>query len=284
MNTSDRKISVNFLGNIIKYLPLLSISLIFVSYIKLQLFFKNFGINIIEYMDTNEIILSFLPDIYSILVGLGAFSIFLVIFYPLNMGESREKKQNEYRRKSISYYIQLLKIRKMRRFGVAKTFLIIWKLISHPWIYSFILLILVSNFMWDSNLQDCATRTSDDPNVLIVSLWATYLIAVIGNKFKNYEIEPFNIAFFGIFYVFIMALIVIVNRRGKCRSEQIKQGISSPQIEFQYKKDTIISNDTLFYVGGTQQYIFLYNSTDEQTMVFPKTDLENVRIKKLKNN
>ena len=82
------------MDKLIRYLPAISGSLIFLGYLNLHAYYRNFDIQIGSYLSTSELIFSFLPVTIPIVITT-AFLYFLIGFMELMTNPENKKKQKE---------------------------------------------------------------------------------------------------------------------------------------------------------------------------------------------
>lgn len=80
----------------------------------------------------------------------------------------------------------------------------------------------------------------------------------------------------GSVYVFALAMIFLQSIWNA--SDVINEKTTEHHLSFNYLGQPYIVNDKFRFVGETSTYIFLYNKTDESTLIFPKTKVDNLKI------
>ncbi|SHO64903.1 hypothetical protein [Algoriphagus zhangzhouensis] len=82
-----------------------------------------------------------------------------------------------------------------------------------------------------------------------------------------------------IFFLVSIIILVMSFLLGKIESHRVSEKITNYRVEFLYH-DSIISTDTdsLFFVGETTEFIFLYNINSEKAELFKKDDISNLRF------
>jgi short subunit fatty acids transporter len=243
-------------------IPLLSIVLIYFGYCNLHFFFKEFKIEIYNYISNSEILLSFLPTIVILGASFGYLIINLVINHnqrvkveQINPENIAEEKVEERKSKKIEFYK-----------SVFKSPIIICLII-------FLLIIIVKLYLvhgLDFKRYELKEYS------LITSLITPILYYFILTEYGDELIKK---------YYFFIALSIIVffgNQIGEYRkseAEKIKDGITDIQISFIINKKEIKTNKNLLLIGQTQSSIFLYDRISKSSYVFNREEIQNLNIK-----
>jgi predicted permease len=66
------------------------------------------------------------------------------------------------------------------------------------------------------------------------------------------------------------------------KSEKIKDGISTTNLEFRYENKIVRTNKYFMYIGSSQAYIFCYDRLFKRTEIFKKDDLKELKISVIK--
>jgi hypothetical protein len=78
-----------------KYIPIISGFLIFIGYVYNHSFYSRFGIDIASYFTTGELILSFLPLVFPIIITVATLFLFFLLNLPIQAKRAREAKEAE---------------------------------------------------------------------------------------------------------------------------------------------------------------------------------------------
>lgn len=103
---------------LIKLFPVFAMLLIFFGFANLYYFYSHFGINIYSYLNSSEIIFSFLPDLQITFFWIVLIIIFIVVYgtvfthaRPVNLVTNEDVKneeEEEVHKKKLSYNLLLL--------------------------------------------------------------------------------------------------------------------------------------------------------------------------------
>lgn len=252
-----------------KYIPLISIILIFLSFVNLHFFYSEFGIAIYDFLDTGELLLLFLPNILaSLLIGTVIF-ISLLFTQKIKIKENNQEKR--YRRKPIKYYFGLLRFRKLRRFGISKTIAILGRILSAPFVLWGIMIFLLIMGKESGHIENCPNSFMSDPVLQIYFLTCLFFCYQIAELPLSENILNISIII-TIFFFFLL----MMGQRSSCKAENYRNGNSLRKIEFTYEDSKVASSNNLVYLGGTKQYIFMFNLENEKSYVYEKSNVKNL--------
>lgn len=223
---------------------------IFLGCLKLYLFYQSFNVEIVEYLEITEVLVSFFDSIVTLVITVAIPIFLLMSFFGNDMAKSNEEKFNERknstfltRQKSYVYYYILIIIFIIPLFWVKSDF---FKLQSLSGIAIFSYLIL------------------------------HYEIRIAYLKQYNYEI-PFtylNTA------VIIYFALVVTTKDLYYDVQKIKSDLKYYGTEIKLEKETIKSDSTITYVGQTNNYLFMYNLKTGESISYPRSKVEYLKLKK----
>lgn len=225
--------------------------LIFLGLYEKKSWFDNFGIAIYDYISIEEILISFLPLIISILSKL----IWIFIFYIIS------------------------------NFVVNKIFgkMIIKNEILINFIIKSLILLIISSYFhsFQSGYKGLSNyKLLIDNYYFLLSLFSFIIIWGLFSVLPIYKIKKVHIC-----YYLVLALCFIAIQgipiKTKLQYNSINNG-SLQHVYFDYQKYIInTENDkNLKFIGNLNNYIFIYDTVSHYTNVYPIKDLTNLKIKK----
>lgn len=221
-----------------EYLPVITVLLIFLGYTGLSSFYNKFGIDIYNYISTSEILTLFLPEIAA-----GAKTIILLFGVLTTFIFNRFDEK---------IFAELRTEEKLHN-----------SLISFKYtaLAAFFLTAVIKYF-------------SDDIEYEIIGTSIFFVLAYVYYKLK-YQFK--ELAFDSTFLV--AWLLVIVTMYEKNRADNILENGNSQVITFLHHNKLITTNDsTLNYLGQTQDYMLLYNTTEKKAFVLKKENIDSITL------
>lgn len=94
-------------------------------------------------------------------------------------------------------------------------------------------------------------------------------LATLGRTTKNLFAAVFT----------ILVLLVISSFQGKFEADQVKRDHIYSQTSIKIKSGTIVSNDSIFYIGKTNEYVFFYIRNEKSVQIYPMTEVEEITYK-----
>ncbi len=232
-------------ANIIQYiLPFL----VTLGLLKLYFYYDAFDINIFEYMEFSEIITSFLDDSVIGLCFTLVLSILLVNVI-LEPGKSmkeikeaaRKKKPNNHLQKWITMIIFFIPI-------AVITYFLIRQVRETGLFFMFSIL----------------------SSMTIVSFATTNI-----NKDEYYSVKMFNLVA-GLVFVVLSSFTVF---DAKMEVIRVKEMDKYSQVKLTIDSIPFTSDSIRFYIGKTNEYVFVYNKKDEYTTIYPKERIKEILMK-----
>ncbi|MEM0576126.1 hypothetical protein [Flavobacterium polysaccharolyticum] len=243
-------------------IPLLSIVFIYFGYCNLHFFYREFKIEIYNYISNSEILLSFLPTIVIIGASFGFIIINLIINHSqrvkveqINSENIAEEKVEEPKLKKIEFFKAKFK---------------------SPIVICFIifLLILIVKIYLEQGLD--FKRYELKEYSLVTSLITPILYYFFLREFGDEFLKKYY------FFIALSVIVFIGNQIGdyrKCEAEKIKDGITDIQISFLINNKEIKTNKNLLLIGQTQSSIFLFDRISKSSYVFNREEIQNLNIK-----
>lgn len=233
-----------------EHIPLLSICLLYLGLCNLYFFYKEFKIDIYNYVTSTEIILSFFPGI-----KLGAIVIYLFAYnliITLTKKNEVVDNMNDEHLKSSWYLVKM------------SIFLAIY-LIGN--------LLIVKLFENTFHYKDYELQVYR----LVYSILFIPLIYFISGVHKNSKLISENFTLVIIFITLYLGTILETFRT--LDASKIKNGISDSRVSFIYDHKAVTSSGSLIYIGQTQNNIFLYSMKDSSSQVYKISNLDSLTIK-----
>jgi hypothetical protein len=237
---------------VLNYLPYIGSILIFLGVIRQIFFYAGFGISIVNYLDFSEIITSFLD-----LVFLMVFALLLVIIQSfLKLGNSEIKNK-------INIKEELIK--QNRNFRVITLY---FKYFKEYFIITS--LVFSSCFLYDyynNNIEiiDFLSRL-----IFILIMPIPFILSIeFERKHEKYETK---IEFRRLIRVVLNSLVVILiisfYSIYQIYNIKINHSTEGTIIELN-NNQTLKSNKNIYYVGKSNNFIFIHNSKEKVTTVIP---------------
>jgi len=279
------------LKNLPKYLPILSIVLVFIGYCNLHFYYcSQFNIDIYQFISTGEILLSFLPIAYYLFILMVCF-MFIGILIGMSPEEAKQKEKKKPRVFSIPFSKYKISTGKDYSFSVfyrfyKKKFNVLnskqkwhlrYKMIFHFQTIIFIIWGLINIYIYKNN------GAEDVPTVILFGvIWISFLFTVlqrrinraVSNLFKqNYK----QVYLGSLLFIMFIFLDFEIN---KSKAIEVKEGIDKNAVFFNYNGTRIntFKDTSLAYIGSTQQYLFMYDLKTKNTLIFEKNKTSNFRI------
>lgn len=230
--------------------------LICMGIVKLFFYYSFFNIEITRFVTISEVLTYFTGDIVFYL-SLGVFT--FIITYLTN-----NSHVIKYRRNFITFcktddpLIRLLKFAYTSRFYVSLVLGLIFYFISAynksylSEVFGYFLLINIIYFLISLSIQEIKRKDRNQKRLkkdnLIYEIYSYLLLRVL-------------------FLIFIYTLIEV--QRVKHESRYVNTQITLDD-------NSIISDSTNFYIGNTNNYVFVFNKTQDRTSVFPMTRVRQI--------
>ncbi len=250
--------NTNKFESLTKLFPLFSVLLILFGFFDLYSYYLFFGINIYPYLNSSEIIFSFLPKIYSFfilstfifIVGIFVWAVFLRGRHVVILPEIGIKHEN-----SLADKINNLKWSRMKELSFSNKIRTIFDLFKHS---------LVAFFLFTLAFTIIILPFSDiceDPDILIIILgfWTTFFGLLMHSFFRENQ----SIRNATILIVIFFFMSIFYSLKNSCKVQEVKNGESDIHISFLFEQTEISTDSITHYIGSTQNYIFLYDEVEE---------------------
>ena len=271
---AQEKNAPSTLEQLIRFLPLYTATLIFLSFYKQHCFYREFKLNIYEYLSMPELLLSFLPDIQLFIVSVLGYSILFVTMSQF-MSYPDEEEQGTYQIKTFRYYLGFLLPKKLKRIGFKRLSLLLKRLLEASWpVLGLILTVLLANHAEERGwLDDCGETLFEDTSFSLLFFMLLFFMFWLGKTLSE------QISSLVALLVFIYLALWSFKRVSWCDAQALKEGKARFQLEFDANSSHFQTSTDTVYVGSTRDYLFLYQRSNQTTHVFSKSGLSNLKIK-----
>lgn len=269
------------LDKTIKSIPLILGILTFLSYSNLHYFYREFGIEIYEFLSISELLLLFLPKVHSVIIYiLGSVFIFIfIILFPLKHQETTFSKKKTNR--TIKQYWNFLNTSTIKRLGLKLTIKVIFNITILLWrvLILFLLFFLIIEGSKQGWFHPCPIDIYNDFLFWIFMALLYLFIHLIKSASTQKTIK--SILIFIVIGYFTMWAI---KHRSICKASAIKERLEIKNVSLILNKEKITTSNDTVYIGGVQNYVFLYDILSKQTIIYQKNDIKIIQIKNSDNN
>lgn len=265
-------------------IPLISVIVILLGYFNIYHYFQFFGLNIYNYLDISEIIFSFSSIFFSALTfSVSLFAGSLIIHYSqLPRPVFTDEGVSENLKQSIEYATTDLKKTTL----YTTIFVVIFMTISivpivislRTEIEELYLLFLWFNVCACFFLVSKLYISSKRLNALrkrVISKEKTQ------GKFDHEEYNRINQSYMVGFAT--ITFIILLLYRNLIMYKNITEGCPKYEIEFIHQSKSIKSSNMQPYIGSTKGYIFLYNISKKETLIYPEREVSVSKIRRLRS-
>ncbi len=255
-----------------KFLPSLGSILIFLGVLKLSIYYSFFNIEIVNYLTFPEILISFFNDIIVIVITLIVAFVFALIILS-SKSRKKEKEtlstivENNYTKGKKYFSTATIQSSKSKRsileaiiifvLLVIFGYLLFYKINTKLSILWLILLYCLTNYsilrLSDKLLDNYISLYKKMPNTLLS--WAGYSFLVFASM---------------ICYRAVYTFISVKNLK-------VNNGVI-----FQVDDNIVISDNSNYYIGKTQHYLFVFNEKTNETSVYPMNRIKMLSFPKRK--
>ncbi|MES2566218.1 MAG: hypothetical protein V4565_05095 [Bacteroidota bacterium] len=252
---------------VIEYIPLLTICLFFFGYSNLHGYYKEFKIDIHNYISNTEILLSFLPTI--VVWATLTYSLFYQMLVQ-EAGKTKKEPKLEDIKETDDEQEEVKQIVKNSR----------WKSIfknvfTSFWFYFFswsiirvILGTILVKYYYSYELQWFS---------ICYSL-GVILIIYLAIFFKDDDVNYFakNPIIVSLFIIMFINSEIISYRINDAK--KLKAGIIDRNISFKYNNKIVRTYSKLLYIGQTQSSLFLYNRNNKATLIYKTSEIDSLIV------
>lgn len=290
------------LKEVISYTPLITALLIFFGFLNYDLYYQKLEIDIFSFLETSELIFSFVNLIYPIIIAVIVYNLFLYLlinvekqkvlsekiinFKKAEKDKLIEKLEFDYSFKGIYANLKCMLVEfKRKNFRIAWYFFksifggIIFKIINLAiWVFGivfgfvlFFTLTSLTNF--NPNPNSIKTIHNSLLFLMVSIFWVVIIFIYITRKFyeNNKKIGKE-------IYAVIILLVFIANlnvHQSNLASNSIND-LNIKNVKFNYKGKNINTNDSKSLIGVTKNYIFLRETSENENLVFKLSDISDI--------
>lgn len=240
-------------------LPFLGGLLLVLGFIKLYLFYNNFGINISEYIEFSEILVAFLPNMLglSIIIIIGFLNNFILT--SVSEFEIESKLKNEII-ETIGFTDKLKKHYKLNPLLFLGTIILLM-------IYSF-----------SSYINSLNANIFRNASILFIAILVYQILWFeISYKYKKlYENEISQTYSNLILIVYFLTIYNIFFTYSNIEKIEKSEGT---KVSFCIDDDYFKSDSDNIYIGQCKEYLFMYNKKNKEAKVFKRSDITNLILK-----
>lgn len=290
MYICQKVVKMDKMDKIVKLAPFLYAALIYIGYLNYFFYYNVFDINILDYLTIGELLLSFLQlSIVFIIFG-GIVAVPAIFAALLSLLIKEDKLYNEddddndsYTPFHITKQFTILK-QSIKSTGesivtkISNIFFDVIRLARDILISVFFVLffgfIFLQVFSSKSNLFYA-------PYTIVMSFFWILIfvktIAVAKRRQKNIDFLKIQVV---VVLVLVISLDNIIHRE---TAHEVLDGKSFMEVSLYFDNDTICTDSELLYIGQTEQYMFLYNKSNNTNQIYSKPGLKKIEMKKIDN-
>lgn len=224
---------------ILNYFKILFPVVSILAILKLDVFYKQFHINVFEYFQITEFLVSFINDIFYYLI-LG-FVVFILFYIPLGIHFVNENSENFEKLKTKNFFQR------------------IWSHIKG----NYLTIIFIIFYLW---------KPTPNSKYIMVLMLSINVVSIFIKEWiiKEYKLNNRNInpLIHNIITFFIM-ITLLINNQATMEAKKIKnsyENINSFMITT--NNDTIKIDSTILYVGKSNEYLFFFDRKLDKPIVY----------------
>lgn len=261
----------------LKHLPLITAVLIFLSFYKLHCFYREFNVDVYEYLTMAELLLLFLPNMQIIITTVLSFLIGVLTITSFKKPRNEEQQEEaNYSVRSPRYYFRFLRPSRFKRLGFKRILLLLKRILQSSWpilgvAFMLFLLSYGGQHQW---FEKCTDYVYDDSLFSILLIAALFLLAWVSMVYPDSDL--------GTWLSVLLTIYLILwgfKRISVCDANDIKAGNSPTEIEFEFEGEWIRSTGDTLHMGSTHNYLFLYENVSEKVLIYDKNKISRVTIK-----
>lgn len=275
--------------DLLAYFPVYTGVLIFFGYLNLHFFYRKFSINIYEFINTGELILSFLPILLTLLI---IFSVLFILFITATGRGKSSTELTKYEEEKFNIKIQWKYFKEryiaeylntLHWFKQIVTVLfspIVFFLSFSIYIINIIAIIVVIQYLVSYPKQFYELRYAISVffvfNYVLYSNYFTSKIIRDLNDFLKRETKTFILYLEAIFiYLFFNFLYNYSD------AQMVLDGKPQYNVSFTYNDSNIVTDNSIVYVGKTQNYLFVHDIPTKLNFIYQTDKIGNLKMIKL---
>ena len=264
---------------IVEVSPLIVTFLIFNGFLKLYLYYGYWHVPIINFLDFSEILMSFFADLNFILFAFSLMAIQATIgFGFLGFLDRRarkadsENKEDDRRREEMELAAKQTmnsKEEKKEEKKLPKNEItydgVVRKIMPWSLVGSLILSILLYSYFLN------------DGSKIYLYFSCYFLLNTIVGILGNFKIDEGLVLFISVGFIFI----VFTCSLAICAIKETRLNAYKQTITIRSQKETIVTSPEYFYLGKTQNYVFLYGRKEHSTTIISSSQIESITLREI---
>lgn len=269
---------------LVESIPIISALLILVGFLNYITFYRFFDIEIVHYLTSGELILSFLPLTLPILLIIFIVSLTLIVHIVPLPGDSKRSSSTDEAVSLLTIFLARETFEVIKRQFKAKRSLgnvMGLILLSFLFILGVVIIVfftiapfLLFPLAFDSQLFP----EWDNVFIFIISaLWFLLLFDMIMVTEKKGRIQHagwVNLIFLVIGFVFFVTL------SNKIKATDILNGKPVYSVKFEFQGKVIQTDSNIVYIGRTSEYLFLRNLSEKSNSIYQCAEIKSIKILK----
>lgn len=226
-----------------KTIPIATFFIILASSIKLAIFYSVFKINIVDYIGVSEYIPLFIDDLHGLLLIVSGSIIGIAIFKVSGMKPDTKEEVNA---RVDNKAMRIL------------------------WIILVFILVIIAGFgalyCWPTISEKLEMATGFYIGIMCC-------VFMVSTTYKNSSTSLYLIALLSLIFVPLVL-------SGYTDAYTILDNRNEEEYQIFFERDTVITNNKIHYLGKSQDYLFIYNSQEEEAIIKQNKHLKEIRITK----
>lgn len=282
--------------NLFKYIPIIYPLLIFVGYINYDFYYRKFDIKIFNYLDTNEILFSFVSLIYPLaLIPICIMFYILVIPIFAFLGDDyiikQEDENPDDNQKKISFWSFKLKVDRLEelfdnindceeKFDNILRFLksliiLLFSVIVKIAVGFFTLILMLTGFDFGDRIH----ALFFDNKIFFVFCLVVWVFTFLSFlKYKAKILGADVSTKFQMFFIFIV-FVISLKYYQEIKVYNFFTLPSTEFVEFEYDDKIYKTDNENRLIGKTKDYIFIRNTFSNNNLIFKMSEVKNLIIK-----
>lgn len=266
--------------------------LVFIGFYNYYIYYDYFDIEISSFLSVSELLLSFLPLTFSIII-LASFAVFFYIFSIARLAFDKNKVESDFKSKRVKVrddfinslsnafedFPKIFKEWKWTSFWSYFTlvFTIIDIIIGIAW-WLFLFLYLI-HFLDRIFGKDSFIDSTVGLLLILGVIWFFTFENLIFRAFANTNRkELINLSRVVLAIIMIIGLLSI---RNKDKAENILNGVPEYQVTFRNNQDIIKTDSLTVFLGITEKYMFLRKLDEEKNLIFKLDNVNSLEMIKV---
>lgn len=243
----------------LQFLPYIGSLLILFGIFRLIVYYQGFGINIINFLDFSEILTSFLDIIVFSIIFIVA-ALIQVQLYPVGQQLSEFNSRN--------IWDKILKTEDfLKRF-------VLYIKYAWPQMTALILVFFVQYIYGLFSLAQNDLKIT--ALVIIGSIFYIFIKLEYSYKKQKFE-QSKNRIFFNFAVLHFAIVIIMLLFYSIWEIKHVKRDLAYKNVKIEFTDgQKILSNDTIYYIGNTKNFAFIFNAKQNTTQVRAVSDIKSI--------